>query len=217
MENPSYYAVIPANVRYDTRLTPNAKLLFAEITCLSNKTGICYASNKYFADLYSVSTTSISKWINQLVEFNYISTTMVYKEGSKEIQSRYISMCVDIKESDVSIKKVVKKKEIDLIDYTSLLEFFNKVTGKSSKSISDKTKSQLNARIKDGYTKKDIANAIINCHKDDWHQANPKYLTLEFISRPDKFEKYVSSIYSGLTDEQIRAKKRTELRKEMGI
>ena len=31
---PSYYAVIPANVRHDTRLSPLAKLLYGEITCL---------------------------------------------------------------------------------------------------------------------------------------------------------------------------------------
>ena len=42
-DNPGYYAVIPANVRYDKRLKPNAKLLFGEITCLTNKKGFCWA------------------------------------------------------------------------------------------------------------------------------------------------------------------------------
>jgi hypothetical protein len=33
-------------------------------------------------------------------------------------------------------------------------------------------------------------NAIKNCSIDKYHIENPKYLTPEFISRPDKIEKY---------------------------
>ena len=47
----SYYAIIPANVRYDNELTEKAKLLYGEITCLSNKEGYCFALNNYFAIL----------------------------------------------------------------------------------------------------------------------------------------------------------------------
>ena len=46
----TYYAVIPAYVRYDKDLTPNAKLMFGELTALSNDKGYCYASNKYFSE-----------------------------------------------------------------------------------------------------------------------------------------------------------------------
>ncbi|MBK3956922.1 alpha/beta hydrolase, partial [Staphylococcus haemolyticus] len=42
-EQPSYYSIITANVRYDNRLTDSEKLLFAEITSLSNKYGYCTA------------------------------------------------------------------------------------------------------------------------------------------------------------------------------
>ena len=66
MDNPGYYAIIPATVRYDDRLTPNAKLLYGEITALSNKEGYCWAGNAYFANLYGVTKTSISTWIGNL-------------------------------------------------------------------------------------------------------------------------------------------------------
>lgn len=88
--NKSYFAIIPANVRYDTELTPNAKLLYGEITALCNEKGYCWATNKYFADLYSVSTVSVSKWINLLVEKGYLISELIYKEGTKEIEGRYL-------------------------------------------------------------------------------------------------------------------------------
>ena len=90
-EKPSYYAILTADVRYHKNLTPNAKLLYAEITALENMNGRCFANNKYFADLYGVSKTSVSKWISQLESFNCIKTVYIYKEGSKEIDKRYIT------------------------------------------------------------------------------------------------------------------------------
>lgn len=220
MENPSYYAIIPAVVRYDNNLSANAKLLFAEITCLCNKNGVCNASNNYFSDLYNVSTVSISKWVSQLVKNGYITTKMVYKEDSKEIKNRDIFLSISIKEdSSVNTKEKFKEKttvnsSIDEIDFESLLKWFNFITGKKLKVVNDKTKKQFIARLKDGYTKSDITKAIKNCFDDDFHKANPKYLTLEFISRPDKFEKYACAEDS--TPEAFSSK-RKELLKSMGI
>ena len=72
LKNSNYYAIIPADVRYDNRLKPNAKLMYGEFTCLCNIYGYCFATNKYFAELYNVSTNTISEWINQLKRYGYI-------------------------------------------------------------------------------------------------------------------------------------------------
>ena len=80
---PSFYAIIPANVRYNKNLCANAKLLYGEITALCNQKGYCWAENNYFAELYNVSKSSISKWISSLVENNFISTEIIYKENTK--------------------------------------------------------------------------------------------------------------------------------------
>ncbi len=69
--NKSYYAIIPANVRYSD-IPPNAKLLYGEITALSNEKGYCWASNKYFAELYKVKTQAVSLWVRQLKEKGFI-------------------------------------------------------------------------------------------------------------------------------------------------
>lgn len=91
-EQPSYYAIIPANVRYDNRLKANEKLLYGEITALSNKTGICYATNKYFAELYDVEVETISRWIKNIKDLGYIDTDLIYKNNTKEIDKRIIKI-----------------------------------------------------------------------------------------------------------------------------
>lgn len=94
-ESPNYYAIIPANVRYDTELPANAKLLYGEITALCNAEGFCWASNKYFAELYGASSVTVSRWIKALLERGYIESKLQYKQGSKEVEARYITINSD--------------------------------------------------------------------------------------------------------------------------
>ncbi|BBF41974.1 hypothetical protein lbkm_0654 [Lachnospiraceae bacterium KM106-2] len=91
----SYYAIIPANIRYDNRLNANAKLLYGEITALCNEKGYCWATNDYFAKLYDVSKQSISSWLSRLENTGYIKRNIVYRDGTKEILNRYISLFDD--------------------------------------------------------------------------------------------------------------------------
>ena len=73
-EKPGYYAIIPAGVRYDKQLPQGAKLLYGEITALTNKNGYCWASNDYFAKLYSVSIGTIKSWLKCLEDNNIRGT-----------------------------------------------------------------------------------------------------------------------------------------------
>ena len=90
MEKPSYYAIIPASVRYDKELRPNEKLLYGEITALCGVNGYCWGPNQYFADLYGVSDRMVREWISHLKERGYIDIKMIYKEGTKEVLERRI-------------------------------------------------------------------------------------------------------------------------------
>lgn len=72
----NYYAIIPATIRYDKELTDKAKLLYGEITALSNKLGYCFATNNYFADLYSCTTRAIQSTIAKLQERGYIKVVI---------------------------------------------------------------------------------------------------------------------------------------------
>ena len=89
-DKPNYYAIIPATVRYSS-LKPNAKLLYGEITALSNKLGYCFASNIYFADLYGVSKNTVSRWLSDLKKFGFI-TIQLERNERKEIVKRIIGI-----------------------------------------------------------------------------------------------------------------------------
>ncbi|UXS57014.1 helix-turn-helix domain-containing protein [Staphylococcus delphini] len=85
-DQPSYYSIITANVRYDNRLTDSEKLLFAEITSLSNKHGYCTASNGYFAKLYEVTKVTISRRIANLKDCGYLQVEII--RNGNEIKQR---------------------------------------------------------------------------------------------------------------------------------
>ena len=91
-EKPNYYAILTSEVRYSKALTPNAKLLYAEITALCNMNGKCTASTEYFCRLYEVSRVSIQKWLKNLEDNNHIRRVNIYKQGSKEILTRVITL-----------------------------------------------------------------------------------------------------------------------------
>ena len=103
MEKPNYYAIIPSEVRY-SNLKPNAKLLYGEITALSGKLGYCYATNKYFAELYDVSKNTISSWISDLKKLGFINV-IIERNAKKQI----IKRCIGItKKVDSPIHKKMK-------------------------------------------------------------------------------------------------------------
>lgn len=87
-EQPNYYAILPAFIRYDNDLPANARLLYGELTALTNKKGYCFASNNYFAPLYGVTPQAVSKWIQALEKKGYI--TIEYIRENSAITERRI-------------------------------------------------------------------------------------------------------------------------------
>lgn len=139
-ENKSnYYAIIPATVRYSKELKANEKLLYGEITSLSNKNGYCYAQNRYFANLYNVSIETVSRWLSHLQKLGFIQV-VVKRNETKEVVARYIYI-VDVpycqknqypspQKYQEGIDKNVKDNIINNIDENSL---FNLIVNNSFK------------------------------------------------------------------------------------
>jgi hypothetical protein len=80
---PAYFAVITANVRYSKDIPDGAKLLFGEITALCSKEGYCWATNKYFAELYDKDNGTIRRWVYALRDAGFITIDPGKEEGNK--------------------------------------------------------------------------------------------------------------------------------------
>lgn len=88
INKPSYYAIIPAKVRYDPELRPNAKLLYAEITALANAEGYCWMQNEGFGKLFGLATKSVSSLISQLADKGYIKVEVMRDPVTKAVIQR---------------------------------------------------------------------------------------------------------------------------------
>lgn len=211
-EKPNYYAVIPANVRYDADLRASAKLMYGEITALSSKYGVCTASNNYFARLYEVDASAISKWITQLKNKKYIEVE--YETNGKEIKKRIIRIigtdkcqyvlpkdnggyCQKDKENNTSntnntsIKEIYKEKEI----CKRVIDKLNELNNTKYSPTSESTLKFIKGRLKDGYTEEDLM-LVVEKMSYLWHQPGEKdmtpYLRPSTLFRPTNFENYLN-------------------------
>ena len=91
---PAYYAIIPSEVRYCEELKFAERLLYGEITALAGKEGYCFATNRYFAELYHVIPGTISRWINHLEALEFVRIEIITDERNQVLERRiYINEC----------------------------------------------------------------------------------------------------------------------------
>ena len=100
---PGYYAIIPANVRYDDSIPPNAKLLYGEISALIGDGGYCYATNAYFMNLYNFSDPTISRLLSQLEKAGYIRRELE-KDKTGQVVRRKLYLSVSVPDIQPPIK-----------------------------------------------------------------------------------------------------------------
>lgn len=86
----SYFAVIPADVRYDDRLPPNAKLLYCELTSMCAEQGYCDATASELAAPYGFSDRTIRSLLKALEDGGYIYTAVLRDPDTGQISGRNI-------------------------------------------------------------------------------------------------------------------------------
>ena len=87
---PAFWAVLPARVRYDPELRPNAKLLYAEITAMADATGYCWASNAYLAELFAISPRTVRELVQSLERKGYLSVEVIRDPCNNAVVERRI-------------------------------------------------------------------------------------------------------------------------------
>lgn len=199
----SYYAVIPAPVRYDPNLPAAAKLLYGEITALCNDTGYCWASNEYFAKLYSTNKTTVQRWMKALEEKGYIFRQVKYKEGTKQIEKRYVQICGDPhlknevtphrkneQENNTVFNNIMSGTNGDPIPYALIIDHLNQKVGRSYK-VTEKWKSFIRARWNEGQRLNDFKQ-VVDTKADQWlnNAEMAKYLRPQTLFGP-KFDEYL--------------------------
>ena len=102
---PNYYAIIPADVRYDDSIPANAKLLYGEISALVGSEGFCFATNQYFSDLYGMADETISRLISKLETAGHIKREME-RDSAGQIVSRRIYLRVSVPETQPLDEKI---------------------------------------------------------------------------------------------------------------
>lgn len=138
VEKPNYYSILTADVRYDPRLTDSEKILFSELTSLTNKTGECWASNEYFTHLYQCSDRTISRRLDNLERCGYIKRVYHYKEGTKYIEKRIIKVA-RISMTDLS----VYSDNVVNLGMTDLSDWYDRNVGENNK-LKDNNKYKEN-------------------------------------------------------------------------
>ncbi len=160
IDKPGYYAIIPANVRYDKDLTPLSRLFYGEITCLCNKYGYCVAGNQYFAELYGISAMSVKRIVRQLESKEYI--TVERENNSRKI---YISP-----ENRVSKMLPQSIKNVTLMGNKNVTHNNTSINNKYNNTCSEQKSSEppqviLQLPLKDG-TLFNITDELIKYYSD---------------------------------------------------
>ena len=89
----SLYSVIPARVRDDHSLRPNAKLLYGELSALAQAEGYCWAWNAHLAETLGISKRTVEDLLKQLRDRGHIQLEVERDPDTNEVIRRKIWIC----------------------------------------------------------------------------------------------------------------------------
>lgn len=212
-ENSNYYKIIPEYVMFDEDLLkkPLAILIYGEISALSNKKGYSWASNKYYAERFHKSESTIKRMIAMLDNKGYITRKFIYREDGKEVEKRILSIasrpsliegvgaqmnpprctddlrggCTDDLDNNITINNIKD------FSYERFINWFNELSGKHFKNV-ESNRKLIRARLNEGYTKEDLAK-VVKLKVNQWKD-NPemnRYLRLSTLLAPSHFDNYL--------------------------
>jgi uncharacterized phage protein (TIGR02220 family) len=163
---------------------------------LSNETGLTLKQVRLSLD----KLTNTGELGKQTTSYNTVITVVLYEKyqtrGTQKAHKGH-SMGTAGATTNNENNEIKETKEsptkVERIDFDILLKFISETTQRQFRTINKKVQQSFNARLKEGYTKGDIMNAIKNASKNQFHIDNGcQYLTPEFFSRSATLEKFSS-------------------------
>lgn len=178
-------AILPAKVRYDSRLKGEAKVLYSEILLLSNKAGYCYATDQHLAALFSKTRVTINGYVKSLEKHGYIKIET--KRQGKRVTERRIyplelpKMAINDNEKDTAkIGDTYQGSKEILTTYQGSKETFTRGSKETlttgSKKIftvndSNSNESNINKEIeKEGQSASDCPTPFVKFENLKWNE-----------------------------------------------
>lgn len=209
-EKPGFYAIIPADVRYDEHIPPNAKLLYAEISALIGKEGFCYASNEYFNKTFGFSEPTVARLIGKLEEYGYVKR-VIARDDRGHVTMRKIYLKTSMPEIHPPLNfetTTSQNREVEGLKndrYTNLTITNIEKENKKEKSTSTATRTAMD----DEQLLKACIDWI-NSVEQEWSrdEKNALYLALTGFYAPREDKKHTPSrtpaAFTALTNRLIR-------------
>lgn len=193
----SYYRIITADVMYDKELTSTQKLLFAEITALTNEKGYCYATNTTLGERFHITDRAVRNALHKLKEQGHI-TVDITKNKAGTFRKIYIKLptgrnytsygggnLTSAQNNNITNKQyninnsMLEKFESIHFQLFREFEFLLKANNPNAKTPDENTKTYekwLNSirllNKKDGYSYEDIKKVMVWCQKDEFWKCN---------------------------------------------
>lgn len=182
----------------------------------SNTHGRFYFTNKQIAYACSLFEGTVSRGLSKLEKAKLV---MIHRKITSRGQQRFIDLA---EQSSVPLVKKASplvnlptplaqnSKQITITNnninnmninlkgklqsnYAIFIQYFNELTNRKFGISDKKAKRQFEYLTNQGYTSEQFKIVIKNAYDDDFHtKSSFKYLTPEFLTRPDKFERYLS-------------------------
>lgn len=164
------FAVIPADVRYDRKLSDKSKLLYGEIGAATNMWGLAEEDNNYYATAINADTRTVSRCLTQLEENGYLLRIM--DRGRRKF--KLILKGIPLPESAGTVVPRGPSEE-DIKTYNNILSFWE-----LRRKIEITPKEPLYPTLKDRlktFSPKELIDALSNrcefLNQSQWHKDNP--------------------------------------------
>ncbi len=187
------YLTIPISW-FDLDLTRTELFLISEIV---NRLGFhpkCTASNKHFADILRMKRESVSRLLNDLKKKGFIEIDIIPGSRNHEREITINNLLFTHKQNVIDpLTKCLETKDINTLINTinNILSFLNGLIEKNFKAT-DKTKTLIKSRLKEGFTEDDF-KYVIKIKSAEWKndEKMKKYLRPETLFGA-KFEGYLN-------------------------